>query len=72
MNAKIVKVDNVRPEELAEYDLIGFGSGIYGLKHHKDLIGFIDKYAIHGQEMYSFFQPQETTGRDTTISSKRS
>jgi hypothetical protein len=33
MNAQLTKVEDVRQEELAEYDLIGFGSGIYGLKH---------------------------------------
>ncbi len=41
INAKIVKVDDANPEDLAEYDLIGFGSGIYNYKHHKDLIEFI-------------------------------
>jgi flavodoxin len=38
MNAQLTKVEDARPEALAEYDLIGFGSGIYGLKHHKALI----------------------------------
>lgn len=38
MNVQLTKVEDVRPEELAGYDLIGFGSGIYGLKHHKALI----------------------------------
>ena len=38
MNAQLTKVEDARPEALAGYDLIGFGSGIYGLKHHKALI----------------------------------
>ena len=42
MNAKLVKVEDAQAEDLADYDLIGFGSGIYGLKHHKDLIKFIE------------------------------
>lgn len=43
MDAKLVKVEDVKPEELKEYDLIGFGSGIYGYNHHKKLIEFIEK-----------------------------
>ena len=31
MNAKLVKVEDAQAEDLADYDLIGFGSGIYGL-----------------------------------------
>ena len=42
LNAKLGKVDDAKPEDLAEYDLIGFGSGIYIYKHHKDLIEFIE------------------------------
>jgi hypothetical protein len=34
---KLVKIDDAQVEDLAEFDLIGFGSGIYGLKHHKNL-----------------------------------
>jgi len=29
-----------RRADLQDYDLVGFGSGIYGSKHHRDLIGF--------------------------------
>lgn len=36
LNAKLVKVEDIQPEELADYDLIGFGSGIYGYKHHQN------------------------------------
>lgn len=33
----------IRPEELLEYDLIGFGSGIYGAKHHPDLLNLANR-----------------------------
>jgi flavodoxin len=33
----------ITPEELHEYDLIGFGSGIYDGKHHKSILDFADK-----------------------------
>ncbi|MHA2085575.1 MAG: flavodoxin family protein [Candidatus Thorarchaeota archaeon] len=31
------------PKELQEYDLVGFGSGIYGEKHHKTLLDLADE-----------------------------
>ena len=33
----------INPEELQEYSLIGFGSGIYSAKHHKSLLDLADK-----------------------------
>lgn len=42
LDAKLVKVKEVNINELSEYDLIGFGSGIYMGKHHKSLLYFID------------------------------
>jgi len=33
----------INPEELQEYDLVGFGSGIYGAKHHEALLDLADK-----------------------------
>ncbi len=37
LDAQIKKPQQVNPEELIEYDLIGFGSGIYDATHHKAL-----------------------------------
>ena len=33
----------VKPEEIEEYDLIGFGSGIYSAKHHAFLLDLVDR-----------------------------
>ena len=33
----------VNPESVTEYDLIGFGSGIYSSSHHKSLFDLADK-----------------------------
>ena len=41
--AEIKWPEDVNPEELKEYDLIGFGSGIYGGIHHKTLLKLADK-----------------------------
>ncbi len=43
VNATLKKVDDVGPEELAGYDLIGFGSGIYAGSYHKSLFKLLDK-----------------------------
>ncbi len=54
MNAKLVKVDDARPEMLNEYDLIGFGSGIYNYNHHKDLLKFIENIPSMDKEVFIF------------------
>jgi len=43
LDAQIKSPQQISPEELQEYILIGFGSGIYGEKHHKLLLDFADK-----------------------------
>jgi len=43
LDAQIKTPQQVNPEELQEYSLIGFGSGIYSDKHHKLLLDLADK-----------------------------
>ena len=43
LDAQIKTPQQTTPEELSEFDLIGFGSGIYGEKHHQVLLDFADK-----------------------------
>ena len=43
LDAQIKTPQQINPEELQEYDLIGFGSGIYFAKHHQDLLDLADK-----------------------------
>jgi flavodoxin len=42
LDAKLKKPLEVNPEELQDYDLVGFGSGIYGAKHHKALLSLAE------------------------------
>jgi len=42
LDAQIKTPEQINPGELQEYNLIGFGSGIYGEKHHKLLLDFAD------------------------------
>jgi flavodoxin len=43
LGADIRWPEDVNPEELQEYDLVGFGSGIYGGVHHKSILELANK-----------------------------
>jgi flavodoxin len=43
LDAQMKTPQQINPEELQEYSLIGFGSGIYSAKHHKSLLDLADK-----------------------------
>lgn len=43
LDAQIRTPQEIGPEELQQYDLIGFGSGIYDGKHHRDLLDLADR-----------------------------
>ena len=43
LSAEVKAPSEVNPDELCNYDLVGFGSGIYFGKHHKVLLDFVDK-----------------------------
>ena len=42
LDAQIKTPQQINPGELQEYGLIGFGSGIYGAKHHESLLDLAD------------------------------
>jgi len=46
LDAQIKTPEQINPELLQEYSLIGFGSGIYGGKHHKLLLDLADKLPL--------------------------
>lgn len=43
LNAVIKEPHEINPEEMGQYDLIGFGSGIYDDKHHLGLLDLVGK-----------------------------
>ena len=43
LDAEVKSPKEVNPEDIQDYDLMGFGSGIYGDKHHKSLFDLIEK-----------------------------
>jgi len=55
LGADLVPVGEAQPETLAAYDLIGFGSGIYGRKFHKTLLQFVKGLpAVTGKQGFIF------------------
>lgn len=62
MNATLRKVEEVKPEDLSQYDLIGFGSGIYGGKHHQTLFTLVENLPQMEKNVFIFStsgSPQE-------------
>ena len=43
LDAQIRTPRQIEPEELLEYDLVGFGSGIYSDQHHRSLLDLADR-----------------------------
>jgi flavodoxin len=43
LDADLLKVKQMDASMLEQYDLIGFGSGIYFGRHHRSLLDFVDK-----------------------------
>ncbi|UCH32309.1 MAG: flavodoxin family protein [Candidatus Bathyarchaeota archaeon] len=43
LHAQIITPHQIDHEELQEYNLLGFGSGIYSAKHHESLLDLADK-----------------------------
>jgi len=54
MNATLKKVEEVGPEDLAGYDLIGIGSGIYAGKYHKSLFKLVEKIPRLEKDVFVF------------------
>ena len=46
LDAALLQVKQANASMLEQYDLIGFGSGIYFGKHHESLLDFVDKLPV--------------------------
>jgi flavodoxin len=63
LDAQIRTPQEIDPEELRQYDLVGFGSGIYDGRHHKDLLDLADSLpSVVGKKVFLF-----STSWDTRI-----
>jgi flavodoxin len=54
LKAKLVKCSKIKPSQLAKYDLIGFGSGVYAMKLHKSLLNLADKLQCQNKKAFIF------------------
>ena len=63
LDAQIKTPQQINPEELQEYVLIGFGSGIYGAKHHETLLELADKLTHVTNKKAFILSPSALTGK---------
>jgi len=55
IGAEIVRTWEVEPDQVAAYDLVGFGSGVYYGALHKSLCKFVEKLPqVHGNKVFIF------------------
>jgi len=55
LNADLVEITEASPEIVFDYDLIGFGSGIYAFSHHISLFDFLHKLSdVSGKKAFIF------------------
>ena len=65
MQLEIKTPQQTNPEDLQQYDLVGFGSGIYHLKHHKSLLKFAEKLPQTNQKAFIFSTSGQTGNRSS-------
>jgi flavodoxin len=63
LDAQIKTPQQINLEELQEYGLIGFGSGIYDEKHHKVLLDLADKLPQVTNRKAFIFSTSSPTGK---------
>jgi len=54
LDAELKKVNEIKAGDVKDYDLIGFGSGIYYGRHHKSLLRFVEKVNGDGKKAFIF------------------
>lgn len=52
--ATLMGVGEAQPDDLAAYDLVGFGSGIYGSRHHRDLLALVTAIPAGERDVFIF------------------
>jgi len=64
LDAPIRMPQELVPEEIGGYDLVGFGSGIYDGMHHKGLLEFADKLPEANGKKAFLFSTSAIVGED--------
>lgn len=65
LKADLIDLAKQAPKKLADYDLVGFGSGIYMWKHHRLIFELVDKLPKTNKKAFIF----STAGAPTYMSS---
>ena len=66
LEAQIVTPQEVDPETLQEYELVGFGSGIYDEKHHRSLLELADELPRVSNKKAFLFSTSGMSGEEKT------
>ena len=67
LDAEIKTPQEIKPEELQGYDIVGFGSGIYSAKHHESLLELADKLPKVTDRKVFLFSTSGITGKAKAI-----
>jgi len=62
LGADLLEVTKANPEMILNYDLIGFGSGIYVFSHHKTLFEFLEKLNLKQKKKAFIFSTSGAPG----------
>lgn len=62
LGAQIKNPQEINPKDLPNYDLVGFGSGIYDAKHHKFLFDLAEKLPKISEKKAFLFSTAGMTG----------
>ena len=62
LNAQIKTPQQINPQEVEEYDLVGFGAGIDSGRHYKVLLDFADRLLVVNEKNAIIFSTSALTG----------
>ncbi len=65
LSAELKRVDEVEPADPSNYDLIGFGSGIYNNQHHEALLDLVQRLPHSDKKAFIFSTAGYVTGERT-------
>jgi flavodoxin len=66
LEAEMKKLQEIQPENLSEFDLVGFGSGIYYGKHDKTMLEFVSKLPQANSKKAFIFSTSGVAGKKTS------
>ena len=65
LGAEVRRPSAIEPGAVAEYELVGFGSGVFGMAPHPELVSFVDRLP-HVDDIRGFVFATSGLGRILT------